>query len=149
MNIEFVQYDYRYLEKSNKWLSDPEIKYLTQSPEIDRKVQKEWFESLPDRTDYIILGVEVDRMPAGAVGIKHIINGEGEYWGYIGEKSLHGLGIGSFLVKKMISIARDKGMHRLYLHVIDNNYRAIKLYKKHGFQDVSYENHMIRMELEL
>ena len=72
MKTEFVEFDYTFLKLSRTWLSDPEIKKLTLTPDIDCKEQKKWFDSLKTRNDYYIQGVCVDGIPVGAVGIKNI-----------------------------------------------------------------------------
>lgn len=52
VKVEFTDYDEEALEKSWKWLNDPEIKYLTDTPDFDKKTKKEWFESIEQRDDY-------------------------------------------------------------------------------------------------
>lgn len=149
MVVQFVKYNERFLEKSYTWLSDPNIKYLTQSPKIDKFSQKKWFDSLEKRKDYIIYGIKADGLPIGAVGLKHIDYNTGEYWGYIGEKSFQGHGIGKLMIDKIINTAREKNINKLYLYVIHDNTQAIGLYKSKGFKVVEDDNKMIRMELEL
>ncbi|MEN6471857.1 MAG: GNAT family N-acetyltransferase [Clostridiaceae bacterium] len=138
MNIEFVVYDKRYLECSNEWLQDPEIKSMTMTPEFSAQTQRIWFDGLPMRTDYRIWGVACDGEPVGAVGIKHI-NVEkkmGEYFGYIGEKELWGKGIGRQMVGFAKEQAKKLDLHVLCLLVSPNNVRAMSLYEKSGFSIV-------------
>ena len=55
-----------------------------------------------------------------------------DYWGK---------GIGSHLMEMMISFARKAGIEILYLEVRSDNERALKLYKKYGFEPIGrYEN---------
>jgi putative acetyltransferase len=44
------------------------------------------------------------------------------------------MGIGTALLKHLISIARMKNLNKIYLHVSTANDRAIKMYKKAGFK---------------
>ena len=71
--------------------------------------------------------------PIGACGLKKIANGKAEYWGYIGEKSLWGLGIGKEIIVAMIQKARNMDLEFLCLRVLKNNVRAYRLYRKMGF----------------
>ncbi len=133
--LQFVPYDERFLEPSWKWLNDPEIKKLTLTPDFTKEGQLKWFALLPEKTDYLIWGIFWDNAPVGAVGLKNITSSEGEYWGYIGEKSYWGRGIGRIMVDFIIRAAREKELERLYLKVADYNERAIALYRKLGFEE--------------
>ena len=66
--IEFTAYDESFLALSWDWLTDPEIKALTMTPDFDRAAQARWFESLPDRSDYLIWGVCCAGRPIGVCG---------------------------------------------------------------------------------
>lgn len=136
MNIEFVFFDKVFLEKSYEWLTDPEIKAMTCTPDITREEQEKWHQSLPYRKDYSIWGIKIDRSPIGAVGLKNIDyeKGVGEYFGYIGEKQFWGMGIGTemliFIKEKAVALR----LRSLELKVHPSNIRAIRLYKKFGFK---------------
>ena len=147
MKTEFVEFDYTFLKLSSTWLSDPEIKKLTLTPDIDCKEQKKWFDSLKTRNDYYIQGVCVDGIPVGAVGIKNInySKNEGEYWGYIGEKKYIGHGIGNLMIDEMCRVAKNKLLDSLYLHVACYNERAYKLYLKNGFVESDSSDGIILM----
>lgn len=145
-NIEFVKFDIRFLEKSYEWLSDNEIRQLIDSPKISKAEQMCWFQNLPNKKDYYIKGVLVDKKPVGCVGIKHIDITRGEYWGYIGEKSYWGKGIGSLMVTQMIKDANEKFcLKELILKVLISNKRAVGLYKKIGFSIVDSDEIYYRM----
>lgn len=133
--VKFVEYDNYYLDKSFDWLNDSEIKQLVNAPDISKDSQKKWFSSLKLQKDYYIWGIEYDENPIGVVGLKHvdIKKGEGEYFGYIGEKEYWGRGIGVEMISFIQNFADNIGLERLYLYVVKNNYRAIKLYKKCGY----------------
>lgn len=147
MTTEFVEYDYTFLKLSRTWLSDPEIKKLTLTPDIDCTEQMKWFDSLQSRNDYYIQGVRIDGIPVGAVGIKNIdySKNEGEYWGYIGEKEYIGHGIGSLMIDEMCIVAKNKLLNSLYLHVACYNERAYKLYLKKGFVEIDSSDGIILM----
>jgi RimJ/RimL family protein N-acetyltransferase len=104
-----VRYDERLLERSWAWLQDPEIKRLTDTPDFTRAAQRSWFESLAGRTDYFVWGIEVDGAPIGAFGIKHVTQDDAEYWGYLGERSHWGRGIGQWMLERACGEARSTG----------------------------------------
>lgn len=137
LNIQFVKFDELYLESSTNWLSDPELRALTLSPEFTPEDQRIWFEGLACRTDYCIWGISADGRPIGAVGLKHICNDQAEYWGYIGEKSFWGQGIGNMMVHFATEQARRLGIQHLRLQVGAENSRAVRLYLKQGFIQTS------------
>ncbi len=93
--VRLVDYSRLYFDLSRDWISDPEINRLIDAGALPSNSDREsWFMSLPNRLDYKIWGVEYEGKPVGVCGLKHISNHEAEYWGYIGEKSLWGKGIG-------------------------------------------------------
>jgi GNAT superfamily N-acetyltransferase len=49
-------------------------------------------------------------------------------------------GVGEALVDAVISWARARGLHRVYLHVTDQNHAAIRLYAKKGFEPTGVTN---------
>ena len=148
--VSFVEFDHRFLQQSFFWLTDPEIKKLTDTPDISRDRQEQWFRSLPAKKDYYIRGILVGNEPIGAVGIKNITDSEGEYWGYIGEKNFWGHGIGNLMVGEMIGVAiRKYTLKEIYLKVAIQNLRAIALYKRIGFtvQNTDERFHYMRYQL--
>ena len=56
-----------------------------------------------------------------------------------------GLGIGTALFEEMIAIAEGWGLMQLELEVIEGNDRAMSLYRKMGFETVSFVPNAIRM----
>lgn len=56
-----------------------------------------------------------------------------------------GLGIGTALFEEMIAIAENWGLMQLELEVIEGNDRAMGLYRKMGFETVSFVPNAIRM----
>ena len=147
--IDFVCYDHIFLSMSYQWLTDPETKRLTMTPDITREGQEKWFAGLFERTDYYIRGILSNGKPIGAVGIKNICGKTGEYWGYIGEKEYRGHGIGHALVDQMCQDAIYMGLTSLYLHVADFNLRAYKLYEQHGFIPEEIMNGIVYMRKNL
>lgn len=149
--VKFVEYSKNFFDYSKEWLADREIKWLTVTPDIDDETREKWFRELKDRTDYYIWGIAVDKIPVGAVGIKHIDyeNKTGEYWGYIGNKEYWGRGIGKKMVEHMCEEAKKLGLDTLSLKVAEYNHRAIHLYSKQGFEMIVNDSGIILMQKEL
>lgn len=147
--IRFVDYSIEYLEHSWEWLNDSEIKKLTNTSDFSKEDQLSFFKSLPQKNDYLIKGIEFNYKPIGACGLKKITLVEAEYWGYIGEKEYWGKGIGKFIINYLIGIAKEKSLKSIYLHVIESNIRAIKLYVKIGFEVENTIDGLVKMRLIL
>ena len=149
MNIKFTEYNRIFLEQSWKWLNDREIKVLTMTPDFTKEQQELFFASLPRKTNYFIKGILYNDLPIGACGLKNITEKDAEYWGYIGEKEYWGKGIGKEIMGYIISVAKEKQLKIIYLHVSEINLRARKLYEKNGFIINSINNGEIKMNLLL
>lgn len=149
MKIQFPEFDRVFLTLSCKWLSDSTIKYLTQTPDITKENQEKWFASIRDKDDYYIRGITVDDKPIGACGLKHITSEAGEYWGYIGERDFWGKGIGGRMMAFIEEYAKTLGLRQIYLQVLNDNERAVRLYAKNGYEAVSEEENMIKMVKQL
>ena len=144
--IQLVPYSRAYLDRSWDWLQDPEVKHLTVTPDFDRAGQLRFFEALPDREDYLIWGLELEGTgPIGAAGLKHIRDDAAEYWGYIGEKTFWGRGLGSQILEEIEKKARDLKLTKLDLKVARYNARAIRLYKKHGYSECGGDDVEVHM----
>lgn len=136
--IQLVDFSEKFLELSFLWLSDSEINRLTNTGLITRESQKKWFASLSNRIDYKVWGVCYDEIPIGVCGLKHIQQNCAEYFGYIGDKSKWG-GTGTVMMQCVEQKALELGIDRLILRVLSINNRAIALYKKMGYVEVSFD----------
>lgn len=144
--LSLVSYNEIFLEKSWGWLNDKEIKYLTMTPDFTREEQKSFFSSLKDRKNYYIYGVNYNDIPIGACGLKNVVNNAAELWLYIGEKDYWHKGLGKVLMHKLEKQARLIGLEKLYLKVLNENKRAIKLYNLTNYNEVKEVENYIVME---
>lgn len=131
--VSLTPFSRSFLDLSFHWLTDPEIRFLTDSPVVTREGQEAWFAGLEDRTDYRVWGVLADGQPVGVCGIKHIQHREGEYFGYIGEKTFWGQGVGRRMMALTELCAQEEGLGRLHLRVLKANKRAVRLYEGCGY----------------
>lgn len=149
MAVRFVEYDEVFLKYSWDWLQDEQIKYLTLTPDFSCEDQRAWFHTLKDRTDYLIWGLMWEDRPIGACGLKHITECSGEYWGYIGEKKYWGQKIGEKMVEFIEKEAGRLGLSEVYLHVLAENVRAVRLYQKSGYEQEESNNSVLYMKKNL
>lgn len=134
MAVQLVPFDRTFLERSWDWLQDPEIKRLTLTPDFTREDQQRFFDSLPSRSDYRIWGVALNnKEPIGAAGLKNMRDGTAEYWGYIGEKSCWGRGLGRQMLGSVEQRSRAMNLQKLTLKVGAENSRAVRLYRAAGY----------------
>ena len=71
----------------------------------------------------------------GFIGIKIILD-EAELMNIVVKKDARNLGIGSFLLKKVIQEASNLKLKNIYLEVNELNISAINLYKKFNFTQI-------------
>lgn len=136
-SVCFTTYDEKFFQLSGAWLSDPELRFLTDTPESSEADRADWFSRLRGRSDYLIFGVTCNDVPIGVCGLKNISDREtGEYWGFIGDKAYWGKGIGGEMIRFIESVAAERRLRRVFLKVIPQNTRAMKLYIKQGFQEL-------------
>jgi putative acetyltransferase len=70
-------------------------------------------------------------------------------------QDFHSVGLGTIMTEVVLSIAEEQGLHRIGLHVVEDNRAAVNLYKKLGFiiegtmkdayygEDESYHNLLV------
>jgi RimJ/RimL family protein N-acetyltransferase len=132
--LSFHPYDMDYLDHSWNWLNDPETKALVDAGDFTRAQQRAWFESLSGRNDYLVWGVGLHNQPVGVVGLKGIERASAEYFGYFGEKSCWGKGLGQQMLDFAEDQARQRGITLMRLRVLESNTRAIRLYERLGYR---------------
>lgn len=99
----------------------------------------EWIAFHNARRDEIILAVSrsSDSKCVGHVGLYEVDerNRRGELGVLIGTAEVRGLGVGKSACRAILDIAFfEFGLHSVYLHVIEDNSIAIKLYTQLGFR---------------
>ena len=99
----------------------------------------------------LVLLSEIDEKPVGfstSIIKKNFPIFQLEKFGYIGDifvrEEFRGLGISSNLKDETFKWLRRKGIEKVSLNVLQNNYQAIKVYEKWGFSTIISE---MRMDL--
>jgi diamine N-acetyltransferase len=129
----------RYVE----WLNDPEVTagMMFNFPMASWDEMR-WFENLSNRApEERALAVEMKTSDGGwahigSVGFERIdwINSMAEFGILIGEKSLWNQGYGTEATRLMLKHGFETlNLNRIFLHVYENNPRAIRAYEKVGF----------------
>ncbi len=142
MNIKL-----RDLQQSDKeyffsWIKDKEV--IRYSLSIFQKMKSNdeisnWFDGLLlDKSSCNKAIVDnSNKNLIGYAGIAQIseTNLSGEYFIFIGDKSYHGKGVGTFITKKIIRYGfEDLGLNRIMLTASEKNVGAVKAYTKANFK---------------
>lgn len=141
--ITFSEFDDIFLEKSWEWLNDQEIKKLTNTISFSKEEQQLWYKRIKNQKNYRIWGVKYEDVPIGACGIKNITNIDCEYWGYIGEKKFWGMGFGYQMMRMIEEIVHDMKIKTIWLKVLKDNQRALRLYMSLNYKVELEDNEFI------
>jgi RimJ/RimL family protein N-acetyltransferase len=122
---------------------------MTDAPSIDRGMQQKWFDSLPNRKDYLIWGIKFRGLPVGACGLKHVSNYTAECWWYIGDMSVHGVGVGFVMSQLVLKKAKEIKLSSLWCKVLIENKISENHFKKIGFvyYDSDEKFHYLKIKL--
>jgi len=124
----------------NGWRGDRSLIEQLGSPfrHVGPEVDERWFEQyLATRTNNVRLAIcTSNEQMIGAVYLLGIdwVNRNTEFAIWIGDPAARNRGIGEAATRQALDHAfLDLNLERIYLHVLTNNTRAIKLYRKVGF----------------
>lgn len=139
------------LELINSWRNDHEVIDLLGNNflYIAREVDENWYENyLQTRTQNTRLAI-IDSSKDLVIGTIqltniHPINRSAEYSIMVGNKNYWGKGVGLEATRQILSHGfNDLNLNRIYLTVLFENIRAIKLYIKAGFIEEGREREAI------
>jgi diamine N-acetyltransferase len=126
----------------NSWRNDPEVvehlgsNFLFIAPEIDTR----WYDGYLAGRDRAVRLAILDPEQGRFVGCVYLvdinrINRSAEFAIMIGDKEYWSKGYGTEATKRMLTHGFDDlNLHRIYLWVLAENVRAIRLYEKVGFR---------------
>ncbi|MHC1783313.1 MAG: GNAT family N-acetyltransferase [Anaerolineaceae bacterium] len=122
-----------------KWMNDPDlIRWLGPRPPISLEDQYQWFENLlfePTKKKFMI--DDNDGHPIGVVSLMKInlVDLTAEFGIYLGEKSSLGKGYGKDATQTILRYGfQELGLIRIFLIVLEDNFRAIKSFEECGFK---------------
>jgi len=106
---------------------------LTMTEEEEAKT----LEKKENSPDELMLMAEIDGKLAANAGIYPIgrfdrIKHKADF-GVSVKKAYWGMGLGTIMLERMITLAREAGYKKLNLEVIEGNENAIRIYEKYGF----------------
>lgn len=137
---------------SYKWRNDKEVfKYTgnTYDNFISYKTELEWINRVINNSNEFRCAIEVDGKYVGNIYLTDIDEESAEYQIFIGEKDYWGRGVAAEASRQILKYAFEKrGLKRVYLHVREDNERALRLYKKMGFIPCNSDNHWIKMIIQ-
>jgi len=123
-----------------EWVNNPKLKYFTGTIYPVSEIEHEkWFENKLNDKINKMFGIEEQATNEfiGIIGLNNtdLINRSAELYIYIGDENYWGKGLGSDAMKTLVEFAFEElNLHRLSLTVFSYNTRAIKAYKKVGFE---------------
>ena len=141
MNIQLRELSKSDLSEINKWRNDHAVTDLLGNNflYIANEVDEKWYENyLQNREQNKRLAiVDLDSNIIGTIQLTgiHAVNRTAEYSVMIGDKDYWGKGVGFVASQQILKHGFDDlNLNRIYLTVLKNNERAIRLYKKLGFE---------------
>ncbi len=147
MEAESTTFRLRELQKKdlpqlNEWRNDPEITNFLGNNfiYIAEEIDEIWYEVyLKNRNSQVRLAIEITngKLYIGNVNLTsiHLVNRSAEFSILIGNKDFWSKGIGYQATQAMLHHGFENlNLNRVYLTVLQNHKRAIKLYEKCGFQ---------------
>lgn len=130
-----------------RWRNDSDIWEFTGSKpdiKITPEIEINWIEKILLDPNSKRFAITVDDIYIGNIQLTNITNTDAEYHIFIGEKNYWGKGIAFFATQQIIRFAKNSLLlDNIYLKVGPDNLKAIRLYKKSGFEVVSDEVKMV------
>ena len=126
------------LRRPVKWFSDPQIiRFLGRNTPVTLAEEERWFRDYERRTDEQIFAIEVQDRHVGNLGLHKIdrAHRKADIGIVIGEPNFWSIGIGTEAMRVALRYGFDvPGLNKISLDVLEYNSRAIRTYRKVGFQ---------------
>ncbi|TFD99488.1 GNAT family N-acetyltransferase [Jeotgalibacillus salarius] len=146
-----------------KWLNDPEVlKFYEEPPSDLERVQRKYGPRIEGKHYVTPCIAMYQNQPIGyiqfyviqeaEINTYHLDSNQKVYGidQFIGEVQLWGKGIGTALIRLMLSFLENRGASAIVLEVKNDNIRAIKSYEKCGFEKtMDIDDEMSLMEYKV
>jgi RimJ/RimL family protein N-acetyltransferase len=122
-----------------RWINDrSEVLWNASYRPVTEAQHAEWFDAIQRRKDTVIFGIRLldTQRLIGSCQLHSInnIHRSAELQIRLGESKGRGHGYGTEAVQLLLDFAfKDLNLHRVYVHVLGTNERALRLYAKVGF----------------
>jgi UDP-4-amino-4,6-dideoxy-N-acetyl-beta-L-altrosamine N-acetyltransferase len=139
--VALLPFDEAHVPLVRRWVNQPDVRAGTgtEGPVSDYE-HRRWYERVmedPTRRTFVIGDAgSPDAMPVGLIGLSNLNlrSRTGEYWIYVGEAGSRRRGLAMEATILILDYGFNTlGLHRIYLHVMENNLPAANLYRKLGF----------------
>lgn len=121
-----------------RWINDRELVTLSAAfRPVARPEHDAWFQQIRHREDVRIFGIREDDRLVGSCQLHsiHPIHRSAELQIRIGAAAARGRGIGTEATRQLLEIGfGELGLHSIYLHVLETNEVARRLYERVGFR---------------
>lgn len=124
----------------HKWMNDFDLttQFLRIFPSI-KCLTEDWYNKIVQNQNKIIFAIETAESGIfiGCVGLDNIdwISRKGELYIYIGDEGFQDKGYGTATLRLFLKYCFNYlNLYKIYLKVLENNKRALKLYEKLGFE---------------
>ncbi|MBR7554092.1 GNAT family N-acetyltransferase [Allobacillus sp. GCM10007491] len=160
-NITIRKMKHEDLRLMMKWLNDDQVLAFYEEPPSDwKRIVKKYRPRIEGNHYVTPCIIEYDDQPIGYIQYYEIqpkkldeygiLLNNGKLYGidqFIGEPTLWGKGIGTQMIRMILSELNRKGATKVLLEVNPENRRAIRAYEKCGFREIKdLENHLLLME---
>lgn len=127
--------------KEHRIIVAGETDYMLRYPDeltMTEEEEAKTLEKKENSPDELMLMAEIDGKLAANAGIYPIgrfdrIKHKADF-GVSVKKAYWGMGLGTIMLERMITLAREAGYEKLNLEVIEGNEKAIRMYQKYGFK---------------
>jgi RimJ/RimL family protein N-acetyltransferase len=132
----------------SRWRNDRDLQQLLlwRPGTFDDAAVRAWIDRRrldPDGAFFVAAGAE--EQPIGFAQLARIHRGDGHaYLGLMVDASVRGSDAANRVLTALEAYARDLGLHKLLLEVVDGNQRAIRFYDKHGYRRVGVLREHVR-----
>jgi len=126
-----------------KWWRDKELISLTSGnfePLSDENIKNQVKEMAEDSNSWHWM-IQADDRIVGHINLNKISEEKAELQIVIGEKEYWGKGIGQQASNQVFQETKDLGFKKIYIEVRPENFRAIDLYQKLGFQNLGLKKY--------
>lgn len=156
MKINFINLkdvDYNLQLEIRNWRNSKEVSKYFQIKYIPEDTHKQWLKKINiEESDIKAFLLKHNKTYIGLTYFMKIntISRTADWGIYIYPKDFRSKGYGKLVLEKSIKYAKDElKLEKLYLEVLENNHRAIKIYEMYGFSKLFSTNNVARYELIL